>query len=116
MIEFATYHAKIVPQLSAELPGYPNQSIHANHIRICKFSDKYNKDYRKVVDVLKRWAKVLRAPEKAETADDVRVVSSAVNENADQGRRVQHTQRVLLSMTAPTMVCRRANKSTKVLH
>ena len=47
---------KIVPDHSAILARYANESVHANHMDMTKFGSANNKGYRDVSDTLWIWA------------------------------------------------------------
>ena len=63
-----------MPEESATLPNYPKLSIHADHREMCKFSDEKDGNYRKIAEVLERWAKELKEEVKVE--DEKPVCSS----------------------------------------
>ena len=49
-------------QESAEVMGFETLPLNANHANMCKFDDESDSNYRKVVDVLRRWAKEVTQP------------------------------------------------------
>lgn len=49
-----------MPEESAKLLDYPTLSIHADHCGMCKFSNAEDGNYRRVAEILERWAKELK--------------------------------------------------------
>jgi len=62
---------QVVSKESAEIPGYLSQSITAAHANMCKFQDKDDSNYRKVLEVLQRWAQELKSPNDSQTVEEV---------------------------------------------
>ena len=61
----------IVPKESACLLAYPESSIHENHSDMCKFEGPEDDAYQRIIPLLERWAKELRAPSNEPSDDGV---------------------------------------------
>ena len=61
-----TKFGRVVTCESAEIVGQESESIHANHTEMCKFATPDDVNYKKVVNVLRRWVKEITDSNKPE--------------------------------------------------
>lgn len=74
-----TQMKQIVPKESAHISGHEVQSIHADHVNMCKFKSDSDDGYDKVHRVLERWAAKLNSSQKPQE----RVVVSSATPSGD---------------------------------
>jgi len=85
---------QVVSKESAKIPGYLSQSITAAHANMCKFQDKDDSNYRKVLEVLQRWAQELKSPNDSQTVEEVCRTLNHVRAKIDTITRDRRTSRI----------------------
>ncbi len=110
---------EIVPHESSQLGGWLTLPIRATHTGMCKYSDKDEASYQRVLGILQRWVKEIRSSglvEEVEQVSGMTLQESPKHCIANQSIRNLNS-RLPLPFQAQTMVeCKRAMMSQEEGH